>query len=140
MNADPTEISVPARLSGLSALIAAIQEKATCFNLSADTEKKIHLVVEELFINTVKHGYGGNNDALVRVSLTSLRSGAVTLRYEDQAPPFDPTEFSPEFRSTAEGGFGLALIRGMSREMRYRRANGKNIVELDFDDKAAAQP
>ena len=49
------------------------------------------LVVEELFTNTVTHGYRGGADAPVEISLACDRGG-VTLLYEDAAPPFNPLD------------------------------------------------
>jgi len=47
------------------------------------------LVIEELFLNTVKHGQGGGSDAPVWITLAA-RGGRVDLTYEDHAPPFNP--------------------------------------------------
>jgi len=51
--------------------------------------RRVQLVVEELFVNTVTHGHGGDCDAPVDISV-SLEDEHVTVVYEDTAPAFDP--------------------------------------------------
>ena len=46
---------------------------------------KLNLVVEELFLNTVKHGHRGGSDAPVWITLAA-QAGAIRMTYEDQAP------------------------------------------------------
>jgi anti-sigma regulatory factor (Ser/Thr protein kinase) len=45
--------------------------------------------VEELFLNTVKHGHRGGSDAPVWITMEAA-DGSVSLTYEDRAPPFNP--------------------------------------------------
>ena len=57
--------------------------------LPKDSSLKANLVVEELFLNTVKHGHKGGSEAPVWITL-SASDGEVSLTYEDRAPPFNP--------------------------------------------------
>lgn len=132
MNTDATESVVAAQLAALPPLLAATDKTARRLDLTPGTQKKVRLVVEELFTNTVKHGYGSDCDEPVRVALLPGENGLVTLRYRDGAPAFDPTRFDRKSRSTADGGFGLLLVRGVAHAMRYRREDEANIVELDL--------
>ncbi len=125
-----TDISVAARLSELTKLLGAIAGKAEQLGISGDISLRLQLIVEELFTNTINHGYRGNGDTPVRVSL-AIDNNGVALRYVDSAPAFNPFEIGPNFASTAEvGGQGLNLIRGLCRTCHYERQNGRNLVEL----------
>ena len=50
---------------------------------------RLQLVVEELFVNTVTYGHGGDPEAPVDVSVC-IDADRVTLVYEDNAPAFNP--------------------------------------------------
>jgi anti-sigma regulatory factor (Ser/Thr protein kinase) len=132
MTAYFTDISVSARYAELPGLIARVAEQAAGLGLAADDTLRLQLVVEELFTNTIAHGHQG--DSAHKVSLALGRNdGILTLRYEDDAPPFDHSEFGQNFRLTVEvGGQGLGLIHGMSKTIRYQRSGQRNITEIEF--------
>lgn len=96
---------------------------------------RIALVAEELFTNSVKHGYGG--DSAKRVWLTlQPEPGACRLIYEDAAPPYDPFSQAgaPDLGAPVEarsvGGLGVLLVARFSRSHEYRRAGDRNRVSL----------
>jgi len=99
---------------------------------------KLNLVVEELFLNTVKHGHRGGSDAPVWITLAS-QGGSVRLTYEDRAPPFNP--FAPTTRdmlealahTRREGGLGVMLAHGLTSESDYAYIFGRNRIRLALD-------
>jgi anti-sigma regulatory factor (Ser/Thr protein kinase) len=94
---------------------------------------RVVLVLEELFTNTVAHGYPPGGEGRVWVAL-ALTGNAIEITYEDAAPPFDPFGApAGAARSVAErpvGGVGLALVRGLSATRRYARVGDRNRVVL----------
>uniref|UniRef100_Q47EJ5 Sensor histidine kinase n=1 Tax=Dechloromonas aromatica (strain RCB) TaxID=159087 RepID=Q47EJ5_DECAR len=127
-----TDISVSARHSELPDLHRMLAEHANRFGISADDVLRLQLLAEELFINTISHGYRGDSDASIHLSLT--RNGnALHLCYEDKAPAFDPTR-TPEKQEAASdiGGLGICLIRGMCKKVRYERRNDSNVIDIDL--------
>jgi serine/threonine-protein kinase RsbW len=98
---------------------------------------RLTLVVEELFTNTVEHGYHGDSDALIRVTL-ALDGNAVALLYEDRAPPHDPLSRLPEsavdvdatLGSRPIGGLGMLLVTQLVESARYGREDGCNRLWL----------
>jgi serine/threonine-protein kinase RsbW len=114
-------------------------------SVRADPEATIRvvLVLEELFTNTVAHGYPAGSEGPVWVSL-GLARDAIEIVYEDACPPFDPIGGAPPApRSAAEqtlGGVGLALVRGLSASARYARVGDRNRVVLTVATRAAASP
>lgn len=130
MNEYSTEISVPARHDALIALHAAIGDACARLHIAEADCLRLQLLAEELFINTIDHGLRGNSDCLVRLVLGRDDRG-LTLRYEDEAPAFNP--FLPPATTAGDdsvGGLGLALLGGMSQTQHYRREGGRNIVEI----------
>ncbi|MBL8429695.1 MAG: ATP-binding protein [Dechloromonas sp.] len=127
-----TDISVSARSSALSSLLASVSEQAASLGVTAEDSLRLQLVVEELFINTITHGHQGDSDHKVGVVLRH-ENPALSLRYEDDAPPFDTSKIGQNSRSTAEvGGQGLALIHGMSKATHYQRQGQRNITKIEF--------
>ena len=96
---------------------------------------KANLVIEELFLNTVKHGHGGGSEAPVWITL-SASEGEVTLVYEDRAPPFNPfaratREMLEALAQTRrEGGLGVILAHGLTSSADYSYVFGRNRIRL----------
>ena len=99
---------------------------------------KLCLVVEELFLNTVKHGHRGGSDAPVWLSL-SESGGEVSLVYEDRAPPFNPfaqatREMLEALAETRrEGGLGVLLAHGLTSSADYAYMFGRNRIRLTLN-------
>jgi serine/threonine-protein kinase RsbW len=132
MFAHSTEISVSARYAELPGLMDAITRQASELDWAPMDIPRLALVIEELFINTIKHGYGGDSESTVCVDLLRTPDG-LTLHYRDRAPAFDPRIASMEpISDESIGGLGLTLIHGLTLAIRYHRADGSNRIELDF--------
>lgn len=98
---------------------------------------RLTLVVEELFSNTVTHGYRAESDAPIHLSL-SAETGAVGLLYEDAAPPHDPlsalalhaADVAATVASRPVGKLGVHLIRELTEGARYVHEDGRNRLWL----------
>lgn len=96
---------------------------------------RIALVAEELFTNSVKHGYGGDSAKQVWLTLQPA-DGACRLVYEDLAPPYDPFSESPKSDLEAPvdawsvGGLGVLLVTRFSRSYEYLRVGDRNRISL----------
>jgi len=126
-----------ARYASLAASAAFAEAVCARHALDRGLALKLALVLEELLTNTIEHGFGGECDAPIRISLR-LDGTGLTLRYEDSAPPFDP--LAPQDAAAASiagpleerpvGGLGLRLIEGLTRDARYEHADGRNRLSL----------
>jgi anti-sigma regulatory factor (Ser/Thr protein kinase) len=118
--------------------IRALVEGA-CATAGIDHEGclKIVLIVEELFTNTVLHGYGGESESPVWVAL-SLGETGLALHYEDAAPShnpfgdFRPTETAVLVAQQPVGGLGLKLIRSLAKDASYSREGERNVTRIIF--------
>jgi len=103
--------------------------------LKRDACLKANLVVEELFLNTVKHGHNGGSDAPIWVTMIAS-GGKVSLTYEDFAPPFNPfaratREMLEALAETRrEGGLGVLLAHGLTASADYAYLFGRNRIKL----------
>lgn len=94
---------------------------------------RLVLVIEELFTNTIKHGYCEESNRPVHISL-GYRDGLIMLDYRDQAPPFDPisnVEKTAAYNPPNQiGGMGLRLIQSLGINASYENSEGWNSVKL----------
>src|ERR1700730_18660029 len=47
------------------------------------------IILEELFVNAVEHGYRGRTTGHIEIGLR-VQAGRTTIHFSDDAPPFDP--------------------------------------------------
>ncbi len=93
----------------------------------------VELVLEEWLTNVFKHGT--RSPVGLRVA---VRRDVITLRFDDDGPPFDPTGHrqAPRPASLDEavpGGLGLFLIQHYARSCRYAREEGRNVMTVAID-------
>jgi serine/threonine-protein kinase RsbW len=140
-----TALSIPgferrafaARLTALPATAAFVDAFCAGNGLGSDDALRLTLIVEELFTNSVVHGYGGECDAPIEVALTAA-AGEIALLYEDAARPYDPlSRFAAapgHLHGTVEsrpaGGLGIHLVRELVAGARYAREEGRNRLWL----------
>ena len=130
------EVNLPATRSALLACLGTIEDFGLAAKLGPDIVARVRLVVEELFSNTIKYGYGGECEREVRVSLSAV--GGLTLVYEDDAPTFDPEPWRPADRrpfaaeSPRVGEAGLALLFGLAASVGHQAADGGNRLVVTF--------
>ncbi len=101
---------------------------------SEEVQYFARFAVEELATNCIKYGYDDMNEHTLEVSLSLSEDGFV-LTFADDGRAFNPLlvpdpDFSPTLEDRRIGGWGLYLLRQMSRDMQYVRLDGKNIVTL----------
>ena len=136
MNSVTTRMAMfPSRLEAWRSARAFIDTFCRGAGLGKDAALKACLVLEELFLNTVKHGHRGGSDAPIWITLEEM-DGHVTLTYEDRAPPFNP--FSRATREMLEalaemrreGGLGVLLAHGLTASADYAYLFGRNRIRL----------
>jgi serine/threonine-protein kinase RsbW len=125
----------PAALgSGLRAIRAFVERFGTLAGIGEDARLRLNLVLEELFTNTVRHGYRDGTDAPVWVTLT--RDGeAVRVVYEDCGPPFNPYAWLAAASAGSRpprkpGGLGILLTNELAASRDYAYVFGRNSIRL----------
>lgn len=129
--------SFPARLLAFEQVRALIEEFSAMAGLSREDRHKLTLIVEELFTNTVTHGFRGDSDSPVQVALEHTDAG-VHLVYEDSAPQHDPisaglrTDIDATVNLRQVGGLGVAIALGLTEDAKYAFIDGRNRVAMTF--------
>jgi anti-sigma regulatory factor (Ser/Thr protein kinase) len=135
-----------ARLSELSQMVHLV--RARCVQLGAAPELvvRIELALEELFANTVHHGYRSADGGQIWITIERNADG-IRVIYEDSAPPYNPLAVSadaadaldrthgssdPETRPV--GGLGRMLVARLStgNSYAYDTVRHRNVIRLEF--------
>lgn len=129
--------SFPARLRAFEQVRALIEEFGAMAELGREDRHKLTLIVEELFTNTVTHGFRGDSDSPVQITLEHIEAG-VRLTYEDSAPQHDSiadglrTDIDATINLRHVGGLGVAIALGLTEDAKYDFADGRNRVAMTY--------
>ena len=88
------------------------------------------LAIEEVLSNVIRHAFCDGARHEIALALSVGQAG-VELEVVDDGRAFDPTAAPEAERHVTlarrqPGGFGIHLVRGFAREMRYQRLGGLN--------------
>lgn len=123
-----------ARMSLLPETAGFVEAFCARHRITRDDAMRLALIVEELFTNTVVHGYRGESDAPI-VMVLSARDDDVVILDEDAAPRFDPLSVPPvdvstPIESRPIGDLGVHLVRQFAGTARYVREDVRNQLWL----------
>jgi serine/threonine-protein kinase RsbW len=126
-----------ARMDCLPVATGFVEAFCELHGIARDDALRLTLIVEELFTNTITHGHGGDSDAPVRIEL-GVTVAHLSLRYEDNAPPFDPLQrldaappdLDADVDDRAVGGLGIHLMARLAHSVDYAHIEGFNRLQL----------
>lgn len=127
----------PARLQAFEQVRMLIEEFGAMAGLGREDRHKLTLIVEELFTNTVTHGFRGDSNSPVQLTLEQTRGG-VRLTYEDSAPRHDPiasglrTDIDATVNLRQVGGLGVAIALGLTQDAAYAYVDERNRVTMTY--------
>jgi serine/threonine-protein kinase RsbW len=120
-------------LEGLSREIAGFCAQ---HGLGDEAEFQLNLVLEELFVNAVRHGGCDGMPSAARMHLR--RDGAlVRVIFFDRGNAFDLTaaphaDVDAPLSERRGGGLGIHLVRQIMREVAYRREGEWNVLTMEY--------
>lgn len=125
-----TLVQFPARLDAVAGAMDYVAQALQQQGLAAGPVARAELILEELFRNSVLHGYGGDSGQGVWIG---VQDGL--LFYQDAAPPFNPLQQGPDPLDPEQpvdqmrvGGVGLLLIRELGSAISYEYSEGRNRI------------
>jgi len=126
-----------ARMSVLGDALAFVTGYAAASKLSERDLLRLQLVVEELFTNTIMHGYGKECDEPIEIGLHAAPR-QVTVVYEDAADTYDPARALAAARAQVTGPLeqrpvghlGVHLVAAIVDDMRHARVGGRNQLRI----------
>ncbi|MBC8240895.1 MAG: ATP-binding protein [Alphaproteobacteria bacterium] len=127
--------------TAIATMIGAAQRFSENASLQVGVKGRFLIVIEEIVTNIVSHGQPPpGSDIAYRFSADET---AITMTFDDTGVAFDPRRDSSDASSTnhqpfiesqtphlVEGGHGWPLIHSWCRIVAYRRAKGRNHLEL----------
>lgn len=132
---DETVLRIAASHEQLELVENAINEMAKNGGWPEELVFKVQLVVEEIGLNIIEHGYGGDASKEIEIRL-HFNDRALTIEFRDEAKPFDPLSESPAPDTSAGiedrpiGGLGVFLVREIMDEATYAREGNRNRLTL----------
>jgi anti-sigma regulatory factor (Ser/Thr protein kinase) len=128
------DFSLNGSLNELERLAAEVSRFCLENGLDADADFQLNLVLEELFVNTVRHGGCEGVDDSTRVRLLAAADG-VEVEFADRGRPFDPTAAEPAnldvpLEERRVGGLGIHLVRQIMSDLRYERCGEWNRMSM----------
>jgi len=130
------ELDLPASLEGLRTGLTALERHCNDGGLPRAALARTLTVFEEIFTNTVKHGYRGQDGRRIRASLAGR--DPLRLTFEDSAPPFDPKSWDSSadlargLTDRPVGRHGIALVMGLSRHAQWQDLAPGNRLTLEL--------
>ncbi|WP_373500544.1 ATP-binding protein [Desulfococcus sp.] len=118
--------------------LETLRTKLDQFKAEADIPDKtlfeLNLILDELFTNVVSCGYRDMDEHWVEIAI-SREGKLLTLCVMDDGVPFNPStvralDTSCPVNERRIGGVGIHLVKRLTDDMAYRRANDRNIVTL----------
>lgn len=92
---------------------------------------RAELAVHEACMNVIDHG-GVPEGTGIALSL-ELSPTELVVRLTDRGEAFDPSAAESSTEPMRERGYGLTIIRALVTEVRYRRSDGANHLELRME-------
>ena len=130
------EITTDARLENLPRLLAAAEEASVAAGLDEAGRFDVHLAIEELCMNVIKHGYRGLPPGELTLGF-DVGDAGLTVTVADRAPLFDPAGApAPDLESSWSdrriGGLGVHMVRQVMDAVRHEpRPGGGNVVTIE---------
>ena len=127
-------------------LLCELQAFAAQHQLPEAVVRDLHLALDEIVSNVVRHGCAAGRACHLAVDL-AVQGDEVEVHVRDDADPFDPLQrLDPDpslpLADRPIGGLGIYLVKQLMTEMRYSRDGGMNHLTLtkrwgagDHDDR-----
>lgn len=130
------ELDVKPEVGDVARLIGWLEACCAEQGLAEDLKSSFTLALEEAVVNVITHAFEGlppPHSIMVRLDITAA---SVTAEITDNGRYFDPTsapdpDLSLPIEERDPGGLGIHLMRGMVDQVRYRRSDGNNILQLE---------
>jgi anti-sigma regulatory factor (Ser/Thr protein kinase) len=127
-------ISLVNHRSEVERLTRLVEQFGETNGLAADDVHGINLLLDEVVINIIAHGYDDECEHPILVTLL-LENGVLAIRVEDDGRPFNPLDApAPNLDLPIEerpiGGLGIYIARSIADQMEHRREAGRNVLTM----------
>ena len=135
LNMKEFKLTVESKLENLPVIGQFIED--TMRQCQIDSQKAVHaflLSVDEACTNVIEHAYAYNTLGKITVTC-SLIGEEFSVTIEDNGAPFDPTtiptpDVNQDLDERKAGGLGIYFMKRFMDEVKYSRADDKNLLTL----------
>jgi serine/threonine-protein kinase RsbW len=125
---------IDSQLSEIRRVSKLVDEFKARHGLADEDTNAIHVVLDEILSNSIRHGLAGVASHAIAVTL-ELAEGEIVIEVEDDGVAYDPTQApAPVLAGTleerTEGGLGVTFVRALTDAIEYRRTDGRNRLVL----------
>lgn len=125
---------IDSQLSEIRRAAELVDEFKARHGLADEDADAIHVVLDEVLSNSIRHGLAGAASHAIAVTL-ELSQGEILVEVEDDGVAYDPTHApAPVLAGSLDerkgGGLGMAFVRGLTDSIEYRRIDGRNRLVL----------
>ncbi|MEI6669160.1 MAG: ATP-binding protein [Acidobacteriota bacterium] len=129
-------IRVAANLAGIRTAADALEAFQAEHGLPGGNLWPIHVALDEILSNIVRHGVAGQEDRFVDVTF-ALMDRSLEVTVVDDGPELNPLALpEPDLVSPLEqrrvGGLGVHLVTHLMERVDYRRLEGRNRLVMTF--------
>jgi anti-sigma regulatory factor (Ser/Thr protein kinase) len=130
-----TQISRQGRMEHLADLLHFVDSACKAAGIDSETAFDVHLAVEEVCANIIRHGYGDRSPGPIELTFSS-GNGRAIVTIIDEARPFLPADAPPpdldsDWEERQVGGLGWHLTHSVMDEVNHHaRPGGGNRLTL----------
>jgi anti-sigma regulatory factor (Ser/Thr protein kinase) len=122
------------QLSEIRRASRLVDEFKARHGLADEDSDAIHIVLDEILSNSIRHGVAGEALHEIVVSL-DLADGEIIVQVDDDGVAYDPTEaptpsLAGSLEERNEGGLGVLFVRALTHAIEYRHIDGRNRLVL----------
>lgn len=120
---------------GLYDVLSAVEVLISEYDVSFEFNFQIEVIIEEIFINIVKHAYK-NEEGIIKINYEVLDD---PLRFHiifvDDGDMFNPLEYdapnlSDDIDDRKVGSLGIYIVKEYADEMNYEYIDNQNVLSI----------
>jgi serine/threonine-protein kinase RsbW len=122
------QLATIASMANLPDLLALAERACDAAGVDDETRYRVRLLVEEVCVNVVSHGYPAGQPGPIELDIESTAEW-MTIRISDKAETFRPEDapapdLESDWQERSAGGLGWHLVRSLSDELHHASVPG----------------
>jgi len=126
--------SITSRPNDLAEVSRLLDELAASHDLPPDVGVDMHVALDEVLSNIIRHAYSDDRVHEIRIRLT-VAEDVIEAEIEDDGRPFNPLTIPPpqltgSLHERQVGGLGIHFVRSLMNEVSYSLVGNRNRLVL----------
>lgn len=134
MSDSAVRVRIRNRVEEMPVIADALERLAIDHQLPSAIMQQVSVALDEVVSNVIRHGFPGDGEHWIDVSL-QVAEDSMVVEVKDDGIPFDPLQYRrppPEgtLRTREIGGVGILFVCALMDRLRYRRVHNRNILRM----------